>query len=207
MRPDALPLYEEIARDLISAIDAGAHPVGSLLPTEFELVERYGVSRQTVRMAMRRLAEIGAVSRRQGAGTRVEERRAPTTGFQQTLGSLADLTALAAATVREVVRIDALVMDKAQARLFGCAPGSRWSRLSYIRRHAKGSRQALGWVDVHVDERYAAVLGDLGDSHLLVSDLIEKRFGVRVGEVHQDVAATAIDAEKAVALDTAQGTP
>jgi GntR family transcriptional regulator len=207
MRSDSLPLYEEIARDLIGAIDTGAHPVGSLLPTELELAGRYSVSRQTVRMAMRRLAEIGAVSRKQGAGTRVEERNAPSCGFQQTLASLGDLTALAAATVRDVVGIEALVIDRAQARLFGCAPGSRWTRLSYVRRHATGTRNALAWVDVYVDERYSDVLGDLGDNPVLISDLIEQRFGIRVSEVHQEVAATAVDGGMAIKLAATENSP
>ena len=69
-----MPLYETIAHDLLAAIDAGTYPVGALVPTEEELASRYGVSRQTVRAAMRRLTEIGAVSRRKGSGTRVEAR-------------------------------------------------------------------------------------------------------------------------------------
>jgi GntR family transcriptional regulator len=53
-------------------------------PTDIELVTRYGVSRQTVREAVRRLSDAGLVERTRGRGTRVRE-------FQQIGGSLESL--------------------------------------------------------------------------------------------------------------------
>src|SRR5438093_957031 len=49
------PLYDKIARELRARIDAGEYPVGSHIPTEEQLCRRYGVSRQTVRAALRKL--------------------------------------------------------------------------------------------------------------------------------------------------------
>jgi GntR family transcriptional regulator len=43
-------------------------PPGSPLPSEPELTERYGVSRETARRAMRALREIGLVETRRGVG-------------------------------------------------------------------------------------------------------------------------------------------
>lgn len=208
MKPTStLPLYEEIARDLIGAIDAGVHPVGSLMPTELELVERYKVSRQTVRMAMQRLTEIGAVTRRAGAGTRVEARRQPSGSFQWTLASLGDLTHLAAMTTRDIQDISPVILDKSAARDLGAAPGSRWLKLSYIRRPVAVGAKPLAWVSVYVDERYADVLTMLGDKPALVSDLIESRYGIMVSEVQQEISAVALDAEHAGGLEAEAGTP
>ena len=208
MKPvSILPLYEEIARDLIAAIDAGVHPVGSLMPTELELVERYKVSRQTVRMAMQRLTEIGAVTRRAGVGTRVEARRQPSGSFQWTLASLGDLTRLAAMTTRDIQSIEAVIMDRSAARDLGPAPGSRWMKLSYVRRPVAPGAKPLAWVDVYVEERYADVLVTLGDSPALVSDLIESRFGIMVSEVRQEVSAVALDAGHADGLEAKTATP
>jgi GntR family transcriptional regulator len=66
------PLYETIANDLLEGIRSGKYPAGSMLPTEAEIAAGYSVSRQTVRAAMARLQEAGAISRRAGSGTRVE---------------------------------------------------------------------------------------------------------------------------------------
>ncbi|MFC5825791.1 GntR family transcriptional regulator [Nonomuraea insulae] len=59
--------YERIADELRSEIIAGAHPVGSQLPSEAELAGRFGAARGTVRQAMAVLAAEGLVGSRQGA--------------------------------------------------------------------------------------------------------------------------------------------
>ena len=56
-------------RALKDEIVSGVLPVGSQLPTEEELCERFSVSRYTVREALRRLREDSLVSSRQGQGT------------------------------------------------------------------------------------------------------------------------------------------
>lgn len=202
-----LPLYEEIARDLIDAIDSGTYRVGSLLPPEVEIAERYKVSRQTVRMAMLRLTEIGAVSRRAGSGTRVEERKTAPGSFQWTLASLGDLTRLAEMTTRDIQAIEPIVLDRQSARDLGAQPGTRWIRLSYIRRETSASRRPIGWVDVYLEERYADVLEGLGREPALVSDLVEKRYGIVVSEVRQEVGATALSSPVARALNAEAGMP
>ena len=51
-------LYARLAKTLLNEIAAGRHPVGALLPTEHELSAHHGVSRSTVRQALRDL-EVG----------------------------------------------------------------------------------------------------------------------------------------------------
>lgn len=60
----------DAVRDLIAAdfILGEQTPPGARLPSEHALAERYGVSRVTVRAAMRSLREAGLVSTRQGVG-------------------------------------------------------------------------------------------------------------------------------------------
>ena len=52
---------------ILSAIDNGTYRPGDRL-VESELAERFGVSRTPVREAIRRLAGIGVLATRQGAG-------------------------------------------------------------------------------------------------------------------------------------------
>jgi DNA-binding FadR family transcriptional regulator len=64
-------LAEETIAHLRAQITAGAWPVGARIPTESELVERLGVARNTVREAVRALANTGLLEIRQGSGTYV----------------------------------------------------------------------------------------------------------------------------------------
>ncbi|WP_161854750.1 GntR family transcriptional regulator [Bradyrhizobium sp. CCBAU 051011] len=202
-----MPIYEDIARDLLEAIHRGQYPIGGLIPTELELAARYDVSRQTVRAAMRRLTELGAVSRRKGSGTRVETRERPQESFQQTLGSLSDLVELAAATDRDIRRIETVVMDRQAARRFGCQPGSRWLRIPYVRASTKPKSSPLAWVNVYVEESYADAVSDIRKDRRLVCDMIADSYGVIASEVHQTVAATVIPTEYAKALGAEAGSP
>jgi GntR family transcriptional regulator len=53
------PRYLMLAREIVREIRSGAYPVGALLPAESELSVRIGVSRFTVREAIRKLTEAG----------------------------------------------------------------------------------------------------------------------------------------------------
>jgi GntR family transcriptional repressor for pyruvate dehydrogenase complex len=65
-RPPNLP--SQVARMISDEILAGRFQVGDRLPTEHELAETFGVSRNVVREAIARLRFEGAVQPRQGSG-------------------------------------------------------------------------------------------------------------------------------------------
>jgi GntR family transcriptional regulator, transcriptional repressor for pyruvate dehydrogenase complex len=65
-------VYEEVARQIERLIVTKLHP-GDKLPAERELAEILGVSRSSIRDAMRSLELVGLVEPRQGAGTVVRE--------------------------------------------------------------------------------------------------------------------------------------
>ena len=70
-------VYEEVARQLERMILKKLHP-GDKLPSERELAETLGVSRSSIRDAIRSLELIGLVEPRQGSGTVVREISADT---------------------------------------------------------------------------------------------------------------------------------
>jgi GntR family transcriptional repressor for pyruvate dehydrogenase complex len=65
-------VHEEVARQIEALILKKLHP-GDKLPAERELAEMLGVSRSSIRDAIRRLELMGLVEPRQGAGTVVRE--------------------------------------------------------------------------------------------------------------------------------------
>jgi DNA-binding FadR family transcriptional regulator len=61
-------LYRRIVKAIIADIEDGAYPVGSRLPAERDLTERFQVSRPTIREAMIALEMKGMVEARKGSG-------------------------------------------------------------------------------------------------------------------------------------------
>ena len=59
-------ISKQIAEQLRAAIVAGQFKIGQRLPTEDELAQRYGVSRPSVREALKRLAAQNLVRARRG---------------------------------------------------------------------------------------------------------------------------------------------
>ncbi|MER6431108.1 MULTISPECIES: GntR family transcriptional regulator [Streptomyces] len=70
-RTSPVPLYHQLARQLESAIEQGALAPGNLLGNEVDLSVRLGLSRPTVRQAIRSLVDKGLLVRRRGVGTQV----------------------------------------------------------------------------------------------------------------------------------------
>ncbi len=64
-----VPLYRQLAQRLREAIARARLAKGSLLPSEHELAERFGVSRITVRQALHKLEADGLIRRQRPEGT------------------------------------------------------------------------------------------------------------------------------------------
>lgn len=67
--------YIQLANALRASIAAGEYKSTNRLPTEQQLMQKFGVSRQTVRNALEILAGDGLIQRRQGSGTVILEQK------------------------------------------------------------------------------------------------------------------------------------
>lgn len=93
--------FEQILDQLEEAILAGELSVGDKLPPERELAARLGVSRTSVREALRVLEALGLVEVRRGAEHGVRLREEPGNAFADILRFLVALRHLTAETVLE----------------------------------------------------------------------------------------------------------
>src|SRR5688572_5257870 len=76
LRPGTGPvqaLYKQIVAEMAAEIRGGGLPPGSLLPSERQLCERFGVSPITVRRALLELTQQGLIFRQHGVGTFVAD--------------------------------------------------------------------------------------------------------------------------------------
>jgi len=198
------PRYQDVADVLIDEIAAGDFPIGSMLPTELELCDRFGVSRYTVREALRRIEEMGLVVRRQGSGTVVQATNAGT-GFVQTLHTLSQLLQYPPETRLYVKETKTLKTDRQSARLLRSPVGQSWFRISGVRRvHASG--QPICWSDVYVLPEYKGVTEYLEARLRPVYSLLEDEYNVQIDHVGIEMFAGTVPDELAGPLEVEPGT-
>src|SRR5262245_16951483 len=198
------PLYLQVARALKEEIVGGVYPVGSQLPTEDELCERFSVSRYTVREALRRLREDNLVSSRQGAGTVVVPTRT-SDAYAHDVMSINDLVSWSVGKRFAIETIEMVTLDEKLASYTGLESGGEWLAVRGFG-HEDGVKVPVCWAEYYIDRDFAAV-GRLLQRHSgTIFPLIEDLFGQRILEVHQEIAATLISRTQAGPLKVKAGT-
>ena len=114
-----LPRYQQIANELIGKIASGRYRLGGLLPTEMELCDQYGISRSTVREALRRVRDAGLISRRRRTGTKVIAQTPPAV-YRQPTNSIGDLLLFADETQIDFMSEKRVICDSRLAALLVC---------------------------------------------------------------------------------------
>ncbi len=184
---DGTPLNRKVVDTLRREIEGGRPAVGERLPTEEALCQRFGVSRHTVRDALRKLREEGLVSSRQGAGTTVI-RRGSQPLYVQSVSSVEELLQYATEARYEVDKSGMVVADAALARRLGCSPGQRWLRIEGFR-YLAGQAEPICWTEVFILADYAGVGLRIGRCAGTIYSWIEEMYGVRISEVEQVLQA------------------
>jgi GntR family transcriptional regulator len=116
-------LYRKVAEDIKAAIAAGSYGVGTRLPSESELAERYSVSRGTIRQAFAALRADGVIASRRGArrvvlgGPRVQS-------FGELLSFSRWATALGEVPSGRVISLDRRPAEPAEAERLALEPGT-----------------------------------------------------------------------------------
>ena len=174
-----------IADALSSEIQGGKYKIGDRLPSEPELSQRFGVSRHTVRAALRLLHGQGLVISQQGVGTLVQATRL-VSHYSHGFSSAEDLLQYATTTrVRVIDRVEVDV-DADMARQFGCKPGEHWWRIRTVRSEPTG-RFVVAYSEIHIPLAFGAVLKGAARSKQPIFALIESRFHETIGEIQQDI--------------------
>jgi len=203
--PGRQPLYAALASLLIQDIRDGKYKPSSTLPTEKELSERYGVSRQTVRQALRSVRDLGLISSHAGIGTIVREPANRQTRFSS-VNSIEDLLEFVGTTQMHRVSLREVTVDAALARTLECKEGLLLSEVAFLRR-TTGSDLPMSFIRIYVHPRFAAAQVTPEVSNSPIYRNIERMFGVRVHEVRQDISATVLDADLAAILQAREGDP
>lgn len=189
------PRYQQLSAMLAREIGEGRYAVGSLLPPEPQLCQRFSVSRHTVREAVRQLCDLGLVSRHQGVGTVVRAARSEKQ-YTASLSSLGDLMAYAQGTRLKVLGSRWVVADAALAGQLRCDAGERWLEWNTCRSAVDGGAPIVH-MRVFVRPECEGMREELEGGETWVFGLIEKYGGERIQEAQQVVGAIAVPADSA----------
>jgi GntR family transcriptional regulator len=148
-RSSPVPLWAQLHDDLRRRLEAGEF--AERFATDHQLVQEYGVSRQTVREAVRRLADSGLLDRERGRGTRVRT-------FEYVGGSLQSLHEQIEAQGAEQ-RSSVLVQEHAtDARIAERLGLPHDARLVHIARLRLADGEPVALDDAWLSERHGAGL-------------------------------------------------
>ena len=187
-RGSSTPLWSQLLDDLVRRLEAGAFT--EQFPSELELVEEYDVSRHTVREALRRLRDSGAISSNRGRVTVIRQ-----AGIEPPLGALYSLFREVEARgmeQRSVVRTREVVTDKQVAQLLDLPSRERFV---YIERLRYADDEPLAWDRVWMPLSIAEVLLEADLSHSGLYDEL-RRAGVVLTGGREHIEAVVPTAEQ-----------
>lgn len=199
----AEPRYAQVARDLRDAIARGGFTDGSQLPTESALCATYGVSRFTVREALRRLQADGLIRRRRGSGTVVES---STPVLRQPLSDIDELLQYAAGSEFGFVTHGPVTLSAARADSLGLPAGSRWIYATGVRTMAAAATP-IAATEVYINLDFAPLIAKLRAGHETLFAQLARFGGFRVARVEQDIEAIGAGAREAQLLGIARRAP
>ncbi|WP_171013983.1 GntR family transcriptional regulator [Chitinivorax sp. B] len=203
--PRKLPLYQQIKGLLIEALESGEWLHDDMLPSEFELADRFGVSQGTVRKALNELVAERVLYRRQGKGTFVSvyQDEWERTGFV--------LPGFGGKVLVEQVSAELLTCMRANAsEEVAMALGlRRGAPVIFVKRLLRLGGQVMAMDDVVLP----AELFDGLDSRKIrqaggaLYELYHRVFGVRVVGTAEQVRAESATADEARLMGVERGSP
>ena len=203
---DSALLYRKISNDIVDRISNGTYPVGSLLPTEQKFCEQYGVSRYTVREAIRHVQSLGLVSRRQGQGTQVRTSKVRR-NLKVTLRTFSDVEQHGYYTHLVDASTEVIKAGVRLAADLPCAVGDRFALVKSYRKPIDDSIPIpISWNHTYIIAPYAEAVKQIGKFDGPVYGLLERMFDEQVSEIEQDVSAIVIDAKISKKLEVKPGT-
>ncbi|MCH4542866.1 GntR family transcriptional regulator [Ochrobactrum sp. POC9] len=198
---DHAPLYARVETSLADDIAAGILPTGSQLPPEDRLIERFGVSRTTVRKAVENLVARGLVEIRRGKGTFVAQPKV-TQELTELTGFVEDMQALGRAATAQLLDKEIVPADADVARQLALSSGTLVMRIRRVR-FADG-------VAMSFDETYLPrEIGEKIVTHDLdvepIFTLLEGRYDLPLIEAEYRLEAVSAALDVAAALGVKPG--
>jgi GntR family transcriptional regulator len=200
------PRYVELADRLRADILDGKYAQPDVFPTESELCVEHGVSRFTVREALRKLQSEGLIARRRGSGTVIQPAAARAGALHQPLSNVGEILQYARDTAVAFSHRGKARIPRRHAEQIGIDPAGTWYHLRGLRTRA-GDADPIALTDayIHADLMDAAARIDVSRSTIFQQ--LEELAGVSVARVTQDIQAVPASGDIAAQLGVPRRSP
>jgi GntR family transcriptional regulator len=196
------PLYLQVRNILIRRLGDG-FSVGDRFPTEHQLCDEFGISRETVREALRGLESDGLIARHRGKGTFVA--RLPDTSQDERLTGIAEnFTELHLNTDVEVIKTG---LEIVPARIATELRIDRSEQMFRIRRLRRVDNEPLACHDAFLPRDFGAELARLDLTHTTLFRELRQTLGLKLVEIYLHVDAITADVVLAKLLKIEVGMP
>jgi GntR family transcriptional regulator len=176
---------------------------GQQFPTEQALCAEFGVSRETVREALRALEEDGLISRHPGRGSfvlRPRRRRAD----RRLTGMVEDFSELRLDTKANVLQAAPIAATAELTEAMGVPADAPLYRISRLRTF---EGQPLAFHDAYLDRELGPKIAALDLQRTSILHELQTTLGMRCREAYQRIEAIAADTPLARLLDVMLGAP
>jgi GntR family transcriptional regulator len=201
-----LPRYIQITESIRQEITSGALPPHAKLPSEFELMKKFGVARATIRQALAKLQEEGLTYSRRAVGSFVAEPR-----VHQDLDHLFSFTEFMAyrglkagsrllkAEVQQLSSVSSPILSELKLRI--------GERVIFVQRLRLGNDQPLVIANTYLPERLFPGFLNNDLEHKSVYEIMETRYGLKPEDAIQTFEAVTLDDHDASLLSVAPPAP
>ena len=192
-------LYEILRKDILQR----QRPAGELLPSESELIDRYHVSRVTVRQAMDLLVKDGLVYRRRGLGTFVAAPKIEQ-GLTQIISFSEDMRRRGFHAETAILSADLLSASKEVAEKLGVIPGEE---IAYLQRLRLADGDPLSIESSHLVHRYCPGVLDSDYANNPLREALKNNYDLRLVRAKQVIRAITASEDLAEKLSIELGSP
>jgi GntR family transcriptional regulator len=198
-----LPLYAQVEAALASSIADGTFAPGSRLPNEDDLVERFAVSRTTIRQTIQNLIRRGLIEIRRGKGTFVTEPKI-TQELTELSGFVEDMQSLGRQASARVLDKQIVPASESIAQQLALTTGTLVVRIQRVR---LADNAPLSFDETYLPREIGEKIIENDLETEPIFSLLEQKYKIPLLEAEYRLEAVSADATVARALGVGIGSP
>jgi GntR family transcriptional regulator len=202
-RDAPVPLYHQVKAALLQDIESARWRPGERFPTEDELIDRFHVSKITVRHALRDLTQLGYIRREQGRGTFVQGPPLEE-GPRELKSFTSEMRGHGFRATSRVLEQGVISAPSDIAGRLDLPEGEPVFRLQRLR---LADGEPMGLQTAYIPMRLVPAIDELSFADASLYEVLASRYGLYAAGARETHQAVAVPEETAMFLRTPAGSP